>query len=148
MPDLDEPSERPRRRRPAGLARRGVRAGQRKGGWAAAVRRAQAQPETALPASSGPAADGPPPTHRWPERDPAAAQRLTAARAVVVALAESVSVPAENLLHPDALRKVAWKPPEPRTPEAIAAQLAGYGARPWQAELTAAPLAAALSELD
>jgi ribonuclease D len=123
-------------------ARRNVRS------WAAAVRRAQAQPETALPASSGPAADGPPPTHRWAERDPAAAQRLTAARAVVVVLAESLSVPAENLLHPDAVRRMAWKPPEPRTPEVIAAQLAGYGARPWQAELTAAPLAAALSELD
>jgi ribonuclease D len=77
-----------------------------------------------------------------------AAQRLTAARAVVVALAEALSLPAENLLHPDAVRRVAWKPPEPPTPEAIAAQLAGYGARPWQAELTAAPIAAALSELE
>src|SRR5262249_59151024 len=113
--------------------------------WVAAVRRARAQPETALPASSGPAADGPPPAHRWPERDPVAARRLTAVRAVIVALAESLSVPAENLLHPDAVRSVAWKPPEPPTPEAIAAQLAGYGARPWQGELTAAPIAAALS---
>jgi ribonuclease D len=77
-----------------------------------------------------------------------AAQRLTAARAVVSALGESLSVPAENLLHPDAVRRVAWKPPEPPTPEAFAAQLAGYGARPWQVELTAAPIAAALSELE
>ena len=116
--------------------------------WMAAVRRAQAEPETALPAASGPAADGPPPAHRWPERDPAAARRLAAVRAVVTALAESLSVPAENLLHPDAVRRVAWKPPEPQTPEAIAAQLAGYGARPWQVELTAEPVAAALSGLE
>lgn len=121
-------------------ARRNVRS------WVAAVRRARAQPETSLPASSGPAADGPPPAHRWPERDPAAARRLTAVRAVVLALAESLSVPAENVLHPDAVRRVAWKPPEPLTPEAVAAQLAGYGARPWQVEITAALIAAALSE--
>jgi ribonuclease D len=116
--------------------------------WMAAVRRAQAEPETALPAASGPAADGPPPAHRWPERDPAAARRLAAVRAVVTALGESLSVPTENLLHPDAVRRVAWKPPEPQTPEAIAAQLAGYGARPWQVELTAEPVAAALSGLE
>ena len=116
--------------------------------WMAAVRRAQAEPETALPAASGPAADGPPPAHRWPERDPAAARRLAAVRAVVTALAESLSVPTENLLHPDAVRRVAWKPPEPQTPEAIAAQLAGDGARPWQVELTAEPVAAALSGLE
>ena len=123
-------------------ARRHVRS------WAAAVRRAQAEPETALPAASGPAADGPPPANRWPERDPAAARRLVAMRAVVTALAESLSVPAENLLHPDAVRRVAWNPPEPPAPAAIAAQLAGYGARPWQVGLTAAPVAAALSGLE
>ena len=123
-------------------ARRHVRS------WAAAVRRAQAEPETALPAASGPAADGPPPANRWPERDPAAARRLVAMRAVVTALAESLSVPAENLLHPDAVRRVAWNPPEPSAPAAIAAQLAGYGARPWQVGLTAAPVAAALSGLE
>ena len=130
-----------------GFSGRGARRNGRS--WVAAVRRAQAQPETALPASSGPAAaDGPPPAHRWPERDPVAAQRLTAARAVVMALAETLGLPAENLLHPDAVRRVAWKPPEPPTAEAIAAQLAGYGARPWQSELTAVPIAAALSELE
>jgi ribonuclease D len=116
--------------------------------WLAAVRRARAKPDTALPASSAPAADGPPPAHRWAERDPVAARRLTAVRGVIVALAESLSVPAENLLHPDAVRRVAWRPPEPRTPEAVAAQLAGYGTRPWQIELTAAPIAAALSGLE
>jgi len=123
-------------------ARRHVRS------WAAAVRRAQAEPETALPAASGPAADGPPPANRWPERDPAAARRLVAMRAAVTALAESLSLPAENLLHPDAVRRVAWNPPEPPAPAAIAAQLAGYGARPWQVGLTAAPVAAALSGLE
>ena len=123
-------------------ARRHVRS------WLTAVGQARATPETALPASSAPATDGPPPAHRWAERDPAAARRLTAVRDVVTGLAESLSVPAENLLHPDAVRRLAWKPPEPPDPEAIAGQLAGYGARPWQVELSTAPIAAALSEIE
>ena len=116
--------------------------------WLAAVARARAKPETALPASSAPAADGPPPTHRWAERDPAAARRLAAVRAAVTALAESLNLPTENLVHPDAVRRLAWKPPEPPIPDAVAGQLTGYGARPWQVELTAAPISAALLGLE
>src|SRR5487761_1741658 len=116
--------------------------------WMAAVNRARAKPEPALPAPSGPAADGPPPTHRWAERDPAAARRLTAVRAAVAALGESRNIPSENLLHPDAVRRLAWGPPEPPSPNAVAGELAGYGARPWQVELTAAPIASALASLD
>jgi ribonuclease D len=116
--------------------------------WLAAISRARAKPEMALPASSGPAADGPPPTHRWAERDPAAARRLTAIRAAVAAVAESRSIPTENLLHPDAVRRLAWKPPEPLAPDAVAEQLAGYGTRPWQVELMAPPIAGALLDLE
>ena len=112
--------------------------------WMAAIGRARAAPEGALPAPSAPAADGPPPAHRWGDRDPAAARRLTAVRAALTALSESLSIPSENLLHPDAVRRLAWKPPEPPAPDAVAAQLAGYGARPWQVELTAGPIAGAL----
>jgi ribonuclease D len=54
-------------------------------------------------------------------------------------------VPVENLLTPDALRRLAWEPPDPATPEAIAATLAGLGARRWQADLTAVPLADAFA---
>lgn len=116
--------------------------------WMAAVSRARAKPETALPPPSAPLADGPPPTHRWTERDPAAARRLTAVRAAVAALSESRTLPSENLLHPDAVRRLAWKPPEPPAPDAIAKQLTGYGTRPWQIELTAAPIASALLSLE
>jgi ribonuclease D len=112
--------------------------------WMAAVNRARARPESALPPPSAPPVDGPPPAHRWAERDPAAARRLTAVRAAVTALSEARSLPTENLLHPDAVRRLAWKPPEPPDAEAVAEQLAGYGARPWQVDLTAAPIAAAL----
>jgi len=112
--------------------------------WLRAIGRARDQPERALPAVSARTGDGPPPAHRWTERDPDAAIRLTAVRAAVVALADEHHLPAENLLPPDAVRRLAWQPPEPASAEAVAGALAGYGARPWQVELTSRPIAGAL----
>jgi ribonuclease D len=112
--------------------------------WLAAVIRARQLPDDELPEVTGVAAiAGPPPAHRWAEREPDAAARLTAAREAVGAIAEARRLPVENLLLPDTVRRLSWEPPEPATPETIAAALAGYGARPWQRELTAAPLAEA-----
>ena len=115
--------------------------------WLRAVSRARAMPDRALPAASAPPGDGPPPAHRWQDRDPEAARRLTAVRAVVAALADSHSMPAENLLQPDAVRRLAWQPPAEVTATAIGAELTGYGARPWQVELTSVPIARALIRL-
>ena len=112
--------------------------------WRRAVGRARAQSDRALPAVSARASEGPPPAHRWPERDPEAATRLTAVRAVVAALADEHHLPAENLLPPDAVRRLAWQPPEPVSPASIGAALAGYGARQWQVDLTSLPIAKAL----
>jgi len=114
--------------------------------WLAAVVRARELDEAELPDVAGlGAVPGPPPAHRWAEREPAAAARLTAARDAIGALAIAHGLPVENLIAPDAVRRLAWEPPAPATAEAIAATLTGYGARPWQAELTAVPLAAALA---
>ena len=44
--------------------------------WTRAVGRARALADRALPAASAPPGDGPPPAHRWQERDPEAARRL------------------------------------------------------------------------
>jgi ribonuclease D len=112
--------------------------------WLRAVGRAKALAERSLPLASAPPGDGPPPAHRWHDRDPEAAQRLTAARAVVAALADSHHLPAENLLPPDAVRRLSWQPPTALTAESVGADLARYGARPWQIELTSVPLARAL----
>jgi ribonuclease D len=112
--------------------------------WLRAISRAKGLPEKALPSASAPPGEGPPPAHRWPDRDPEAAQRLTAARAVVAALADSHSLPAENLLPPDAVRRLSWQPPATLSPEAVGADLTNYGARPWQVELTSIPLARAM----
>ncbi len=112
--------------------------------WQRAIGRARAQPDRALPAASAPPGDGPPPAHRWQDRDPEAARRLTAARAVVAALADEHTMPAENLLPPDAVRRLAWQPPPELSAPTVATDLAGYGARPWQVELAAVPIARAL----
>jgi ribonuclease D len=115
--------------------------------WLSAVRRARALDEADLPEVTGvPAVTGPPPAHRWQERDPEAAARLGAAREAVVLIAEQHSLPAENLIPPDAVRRLSWDPPDSVDPGSVAAALAGYGARPWQAGLTAEPIAHALRD--
>ncbi len=116
--------------------------------WLRSIRRANAIAEDQLPESSAPPSDGPPPAHRWSERDPVAAKRLTATRAAVAAIADAWHLPAENLLAPDAVRRLAWQPPEPVDDESIAAELRRYGARPWQIEMTAVPIAMALIRLE
>jgi ribonuclease D len=115
--------------------------------WLRAIRRAKTMLEDELPESSAPPSEGPPPAHRWAERDPIAARRLTAARAAVAALADAGHLPAENLLAPDTVRRLAWQPPEPLDPESVADELRRYGARPWQVEITAIPIAMALLRL-
>jgi ribonuclease D len=115
--------------------------------WRRAVDRARAQAESNLPGTTSPAPEGPPPAHRWAERDPAAAQRLAVVRTVVAALADEHSLPAENLLQPDVVRRLAWRPPEPPSTEAVEAELTRGGARPWQTELTAKPISKALIRL-
>jgi ribonuclease D len=111
--------------------------------WLAALDRARAIAENRLPPSSLPS-DGPPPPRLWKVRDPAAAARLADSRALVARLSEEHRVPVENLLTPDTLRRLCWRPPEPLTPEAVDQTLRRAGARPWQVELLAEPLAAAL----
>lgn len=115
--------------------------------WSRAVQRALAEGEPGLPGTAAPLPEGPPPAHRWAERDPVAARRLAAVRTVVAALADEHCLPAENLLQPDVVRRLAWRPPEPPGPEPVTADLAAHGARPWQVDLTAVPISKALARL-
>jgi ribonuclease D len=114
------------------------------GQWLEALDRARVTPEDQLPAAAPPG-DGPPPAHRWSDRDPAAAKRLAAVRAVVTAIADEHQLPAENLILPDSVRRLAWVPPETVDAGTVRAALTATGARRWQVELTAAPLAEALN---
>lgn len=78
------------------------------------------------------------PHHRsWPQRYPDAAARLNAAREAVAAEAERQHMPTENLLPPDALRRLVWDPPHPPTAGAVDERLASLGARPWQRVIVA-----------
>ena len=114
------------------------------GRWYGALAAARALPETELPPSALPS-DAPPPPNRWADRDPDAAARLAAARAALAALSAEHAVPVENLLSPDLVRRLAWQPPVDASAAGVAAVLAAGGARPWQVELAAVPLAAALA---
>lgn len=113
--------------------------------WFRAVRSALELPPDRLPTLRGPRSDGPPPPRAWADRDPAAAARLAAAREAVAALAAEHHVPVENLLQPDLLRRLCWSPPDPVTAGTVAEALRTGGARPWQVELVAGPVAAAMA---
>jgi ribonuclease D len=103
--------------------------------WFGAIARGRALPEAELPLQSK-SGDGPPPVNRWADRDPAAATRLQTARAGLADLSERHSVPVENILSPDLVRRLMWSPPEPRDAGAVAEALRAGGAREWQLELT------------
>lgn len=113
--------------------------------WVDALERARTLPEADLPEPAA-TPDGPPPARAWAERDPVAAARLVRARAAVGALADNLGMPTENLLPPEALRRVLWTPPDPPTQVAIASALRDLGARAWQVELTAPLVAGAFAE--
>jgi ribonuclease D len=119
--------------------------------WVAALQHALAIPEADLPPRTL-RGDGPPVPRAWAERDPVAARRLNFAREAMAALGEERSIPVENMLTPDYLRRLLWAPPRTRKadelPAAIGELLASYGARPWQIELTADLLAEAVLEGD
>ena len=114
--------------------------------WLAALDRARAMHDSDLPPLTV-RSDGPPAPRVWAERDPVAAARLSTARTLVTAFAEERQVPIENLLTPDFLRRVLWKPPiaeDGDTERAVAEELTRLGARRWQVEITAPMLAQAI----
>ncbi len=117
--------------------------------WLDALARARANPD---PPSSAEPANGPPPASRWARRKPEAAARLEAARSGLNLLAEQLSVPVENLLSPDTVRRLCWDW-EPftdadATAQAVEGFLRDAEARQWQRELTVPVLTAALRQPD
>ncbi|MFY1701129.1 ribonuclease D [Micromonospora sp. WMMA1923] len=110
--------------------------------WLAALDEARQLPDTQLPVS--PAVEGPPPPHRWAERDPVAAARLARCREVVVRIAGEHRLPPENLITPDSVRRLAWQPPVEITEAAVTEFLRGVGAREWQLDLLVPVLTPAL----
>ena len=93
-----------------------------------------------------PASDTIPPPRVWSDKNPEADKRLKAARAAVTEVATTMSIPVENLLTPELLRRVAWSPPETIDAETLAATLRELGARDWQLDATAQAIADAFVE--
>ncbi|MBS4730032.1 ribonuclease D [Mycobacterium sp. SM1] len=109
--------------------------------WLAAVRAARESPE---PPEEPELTNGPPPVARWGKRRPEAAARLAAAKAALTQLSHRVSVPTENLVSPDLVRRLCWE--WQGGDESVIDEFLRLGeARAWQRELVVPVLAAALS---
>ena len=83
------------------------------------------------------ASEGIPPPRVWSDRNPEADKRLKAARAAIAVVSTEIDIPAENLLTPDLLRRLAWTPLHPLDVESIRTNLLILGARPWQVDAIA-----------
>jgi ribonuclease D len=88
--------------------------------------------------------DSLPPIKIWRERFPQKYAPLTHAKANVQAKAHELSIPFENLITPEYVRRICWNAPK----SGVAAALADLGARPWQIEIVAPILEAALLETE
>jgi ribonuclease D len=115
--------------------------------WFSALSEGRDLPDGKLPPHSQASTDPDPmPTPaRWRDKDPDAALRLAACKDTVATIAELHQVLSQNLLAGDVVRRMAWRPVKPLTDVNVRARLVGLGARPWQINLLATPLAAALS---
>ncbi|MGO0576754.1 ribonuclease D [Ornithinimicrobium panacihumi] len=102
--------------------------------WLEAIRRAGEMPEDELP-SPPPRSTAPPPARSWADRDPEAAARLLVAKDSLAELSEQLDIPVENILTPESVRQVLWRPPSPVTEETLEAALVELEARPWQRDL-------------
>ena len=112
--------------------------------WLDALARARTTDD--VPDASEPQT-GPPPAARWVRRKPEAAARLEVARNGLSELSQRVSVPTENLLTPEIVRRLCWDWQPVADPAAVIdAFLVDAGSRPWQRELAVPVLAKALEE--
>ena len=89
--------------------------------------------------------NGPPPPVRWAKRKPEAAARLEAARSALAEVSRQVTVPTENLVSPELVRRLCWEwTPTGEADAAVDEFLREGGARNWQRSLVIPALARAL----
>ncbi|WP_143965448.1 ribonuclease D [Gordonia zhaorongruii] len=109
--------------------------------WLQAIRRGRELADADLPSRRTPQT-GPPPFNRWEPKHPVAAARAQRVRPVVKEIAETIGLPTENLLNPAVVRDLCWQGLADE--QNAADRLSELGARPWQVELTADAIDAAL----
>jgi ribonuclease D len=95
-------------------------------------------------------ADTLPPIKLWRDKFPDKYAPLTHARMSLEKISEENSIPVENLITPELVRRICWSPPQGATEllnvEAVEQSLLTLGARPWQVNLVGRALAEALLE--
>jgi ribonuclease D len=125
----------------------GPRQRRQAGYWFRAIEEARSLPDSGLPTVAAVSLDpdAMPAPSRWRDRDPAAAVRLAACKAVVAAAAEKWNVVSQNLLAGDVIRRLAWRGVSPADERSVRERLRELGARDWQLDLLAADLAGALA---
>jgi ribonuclease D len=117
--------------------------------WLDSIASAVALPEDQWP-NMRTNADTLPPIKLWRDKFPEKFAPLSHARAAIELIAEENQIPVENLITPEYVRRVCWKPPVGATSTLSVSEvenaLAELGARQWQIDLVAPALAAALLE--
>jgi len=117
--------------------------------WLDSIATAVALPEDQWP-SMRTNADTLPPIKLWRDKFPEKYAPLSHARASIELIAQENQIPVENLMTPEHVRRICWKPPVGATTTLSVSEvekaLAELGARQWQIDLVAPALAAALLE--
>jgi ribonuclease D len=117
--------------------------------WLDSIASAVALPEEQWPTMRT-NADTLPPIKLWRDKFPEKFAPLSHARAAIELIAEENQIPVENLITPEHVRRVCWKPPVGATTtlsvSLVETALSELGARQWQIDLVAPSLAAALLE--
>src|SRR5699024_7384695 len=90
----------------------------------------------------------PPAVKAWRDSDPLAARRLQTCRKRLASVATNHNMPLENLLLPETLREICWRPPEPITPESVERRMNDLVARYCQVQATTADITVALLDPD
>ena len=124
--------------RPIGLRARWLEQSAR---WISVIAAARALEEDELPPTRA-ASDALPPVKVWREKYPLRYAALTHARHNLTLRAEELSVPLENMISPEHVRRICWSNPLGK----VAVALSELGARAWQSEIAAPILEAALLE--
>ena len=115
--------------------------------WWQAVERALALSDKELPKRASSEGALPPPK-AWPQRNPAAAARWDQVRPAVVAVAETLELQPEVLISPEIIRRLCWEGFLPTMPaDDVHQLLLEHGARMWQVDQLAAPIAVALQSV-
>ena len=124
--------------RPLGLRARWM---ENAASWLSAISDALALAEDQWPQARTDS-DSLPPIKIWRERFPEKYAPLTHAKALLLAKADELSIPLENMITPEYIRRICWNAPKGE----VAQALATLGARSWQIEIAASILESALLE--